>query len=77
MADIIDFLTTALQDNVNRALGKDLVSQLNKPGITAEGLLTWFKANHGDEVTLEQCKKIIANKDHIAHATANLIADNY
>ncbi|GEM_PF-1663137 len=77
MADIIDFLTTALQDEKNRTLGKNLVATLKDPGITAEKLQAWFNQNNGDGVTLDQCKKIIANKDHIAHATANLIADNY
>ncbi len=77
MADIIDFLTTALQDEKNRTSGKNLVATLKDPGITAEKLLTWFKQNGGDGISLDQCKKIIANKDHIAHATENLIADNY
>lgn len=77
MADIIDFLTTALQDNTNRALGKKLVAKLKEPSITAENLKDWFAENCGDGVTLDQCKKIIENKDHIAHATDNLIADNY
>ncbi len=77
MADIIDFLTTALKDNTNRALGKKLVAKLNETGINAYNLRDWFAENGADGVTMDQCKKIIENKDHIAHATANLIADNY
>lgn len=77
MADIIDFLTTALQDKANKKLGKEFIELLKSQSTTAVILESWFIKNGFERVSFEECKKIISNKDSIIHSGDITIKENY
>ncbi len=66
MGNIVDFVVEASK---NPEKGKALSDLLKQKDITAEGLMEWFKKENHD-VPLDDCKKIIENKELIAEGAS-------
>ncbi|HNU92191.1 MAG TPA: hypothetical protein PKO25_09995 [Spirochaetota bacterium] len=75
MADVIDFIAAALNDKANKQLGTEFVSIVKST--SAEDLEKWFKSKGFEDVSLEDCKKIVANSGNIAHTGDVSLKGNY
>jgi len=75
MADLIDFITTALADTQDKVKGKEFVEQL-KAG-NAEKLCAWFTEQGFKDVSSQDCEKLIKNKDSIIHTSEVSLKGNY
>jgi len=75
MADLIDFITTALADTQNKVKGNEFVEQLK--GGSAEKLQAWFENEGFKGISREDCDKLIKNKENIIHTSEVSLKGNY
>ncbi len=75
MADIIDFITTALADKQDKVKGNEFVEQL-KAG-SAEKLQAWFEEEGFKGISRDDCDKLIENKENVIHNSEVSLKSNY
>ncbi len=73
--DLIDFISTALKDDVEKKLGNLFVQKI-KAG-DAKELLNWFHSLDYKGVSLDDCEKLIKNQASIIHNAEVSLTANY
>ncbi|RPI93120.1 MAG: hypothetical protein EHM32_08370 [Spirochaetales bacterium] len=75
MADFIDFLAIALNDKTEKKLVTEFV-EIMKPS-SAEAIEKWFKRKGYEDISLEDCKRIAANRENVVHTGDVSLKGNY
>ncbi len=75
MADFIDFLAMTLNDKTEKKLGTEFVEIVKSS--SAEDIEKWFKGKGYEDISLEECKRIAANRENVVHTGDVSLKGNY
>ncbi len=74
MANFVDFLVDNFKGDT-RTEGQQIIDDF-KPITNPEDLLAYFIKRNYEGVSLEDCKKLLANKEHLLQKSTSLVRDD-